>query len=435
MRIVQLKVENIKKLKALSIHPRGAMTVIGGRNGQGKSSTLDAIAMALGGKDEFCAQPVRHGAKNGFVVLELDEMTIRRTVTPEGGGTLTITNKENAKFASPQAMLDKLVGKLSFDPLAFLRLTPKAQAEALRALVGLDFVELDKRRAILFDSRTMVNRDLKTMQNRLEAMPPHPNAPIEEVSAVDLTKELEARLAINAEHERVREVLERMRNERAKDGHVLQCLRKEITALESRLASLKAQEKDMLTQENAAGVAMDAKVAEVKSQVWANTDEIRQQIAAAEETNRHVRSNADRLKVRADVMGLDRRATDLTNQLEAIDREKQVALESAKFPVGNLSFTDTGITYLGLPFEQASSAEQLRVSVAIGLAMNPSLKVLLIRDGSLLDDESLFDIGQMAEKAGAQVWIERVGEGDEVSVVIEDGAVKEDRTMAAVETV
>jgi hypothetical protein len=64
----------------------------------------------------------------------------------------------------------------------------------------------------------------------------------------------------------------------------------------------------------------------------------------------------------------------------------------------------------------------LRVSVAIGLALNPKLRVLLIRDGSLLDEDSLRLIGEMAEKADAQLWIERVEDGG-ATVIIEDGSI------------
>jgi hypothetical protein len=92
--------------------------------------------------------------------------------------------------------------------------------------------------------------------------------------------------------------------------------------------------------------------------------------------------------------------------------------------VDGLSFDDSGVLLNGLPFSQASQAEQLRVSVAMGFAQNPELKVLLVRDGSLLDGNSLNLLDQMARDHDGQVWIERVGEGDQCAVIIEDGVVK-----------
>src|SRR4029077_4178854 len=117
----------------------------------------------------------------------------------------------------------------------------------------------------------------------------------------------------------------------------------------------------------------------------------------------------------------------LTGLIEGMDQSKNEATTKAKYPVDGLQFdTAGGITLNGIPFEQCSSAEQLRVSVAIGIALNPKLKVLLIRDGSLLDDKSLLQVMAMAKEADAQVWIERVGEDEQTSVVIEDGAIRGD---------
>ena len=117
----------------------------------------------------------------------------------------------------------------------------------------------------------------------------------------------------------------------------------------------------------------------------------------------------------------------MTEQIEKWEEKKKDVLNSIQWPINGLGFdTAGGVTFDGIPFEQCSSAEQLRVSVAIGLALNPKLKILLIRDGSLLDDNSLAAIANQAAEADAQVWIERVGDKDPTAVVIEDGSVRED---------
>jgi hypothetical protein len=53
--------------------------------------------------------------------------------------------------------------------------------------------------------------------------------------------------------------------------------------------------------------------------------------------------------------------------------------------------------------------EAADVSVAVGFALNPAVKVLLIREGAFLDEDNLALVGRLAEEAGAQIWIERVG--------------------------
>jgi len=56
--------------------------------------------------------------------------------------------------------------------------------------------------------------------------------------------------------------------------------------------------------------------------------------------------------------------------------------------------------------------------------MNPELKVLLIREGAFLDEDNLAMVSKMADDAGGQLWIERVGTGKEMTVIMEDGSIK-----------
>jgi len=161
-----------------------------------------------------------------------------------------------------------------------------------------------------------------------------------------------------------------------------------------------------------------------------NRDAIRGRITSAESTNRKVRENRAYTEQSAEARGSREQGSALTEQIEALDAQKAERVEAADFPVDDLSFGDGEVIFAGIPFDQASSAEQLRVSIAMGLAMNPKLKVLLIRDGSLLDEESMELVSKMAEQADAQVWLERVGQDESTSVVIEDGSVRASEALA-----
>ena len=139
MKIVSLETENVKRLKAVRIEPDGTMVVIGGRNAQGKSSVLDSIEMALGGKESAPREPIRRGEKSARVVLQLDGeygLKIVRKFT-EKGSTLSIETADGMKPKSPQGLLDQLCNRIAFDPLQFVRQKPADQAATLRKLVGL----------------------------------------------------------------------------------------------------------------------------------------------------------------------------------------------------------------------------------------------------------------------------------------------------------
>ena len=169
MQIVNLRAENFKRLVAVEITPRGNVVQITGKNGAGKSSVLDSIQAALAGKDAMPAVPVHTGSKKAVITIDLGEYKVTRTMTPDGGGTLTVASKDGAKYPSPQAMLDKITGKLCFDPVAFARQRPEDQAQTLRKLVGLDFAELEKARAAAYTERTVVNRDVKALEAQVNS--------------------------------------------------------------------------------------------------------------------------------------------------------------------------------------------------------------------------------------------------------------------------
>ena len=49
--IKDFEAENVKRIRAVKLHPSPTgLTIIGGNNGQGKTSVLDSIAWALGGE-------------------------------------------------------------------------------------------------------------------------------------------------------------------------------------------------------------------------------------------------------------------------------------------------------------------------------------------------------------------------------------------------
>lgn len=422
MKIISLTAENVKRLKAVEIRPDGAMVVIGGRNGQGKTSILDAIEMALGGKDRAPAVPIRRGETEASVVLELDDLKVTRTFT-ENHSYLKVENKEGARFQSPQAILDKLVGELSFDPLEFSRMEPRRQLATLKALVGLDFSDLDQKRADLYRERSEVNRAARDLRGVLSNLTWNEDAPLEEVSAKALMEELRAAREVNQAHQRQRAELEKRRQEvQAKQGRLAE-VRNEILALEQKIRELQSLA-GQIEADIEAGIDSGKRFAEqVDALKDVDLSEIEARIAEADDVNRRVRENKAFADVDLKAEQAEAKAEAITYEIESVDREKAAALSSAKFPIPGMSFDENGVLLNGLPFSQASSAEQLRASVAMGLALNPKLKILLIRDGSLLDEDSLRMVAEMAAESEAQIWMERVSEGEECSVIISDGQI------------
>lgn len=421
-RIVKLEAENVKRLRAVTIAPDGAVVTIRGDNGQGKTSVLDAIEYALAGEKSHPAEPIRRGAEKARVVVETDDGTVIERRWTAGGTRLEVRNRDGLKYSTPQKLLDGLVGKLSFDPLAFMREKPERQAEVLRQLVGVDVSLLDAKRKQTFDARTEVNRRAAAAKARLDAVPvvEAPEAPL---SAADLHEEQDRRRAQHDENEGRRRELVAVKERYREVERRIATGRTEIARLEKALVDAKAllanDEKDL---EAALQRGQKLKV-EVEAIADPDLEEIPRRLREVEAVNERVRQKKARAAEAEQVRLAEEASARLTAEIEAIDAQKAEVLQQASFPVAGLGFGEGGVTFNELPLAQASAAEQLRVSMGMGLALNPKLPIVLIRDGSLLDSKSLALITRMAEEAKAQVWLEVVGKGG-VGIVIEDGQVE-----------
>ena len=413
MKIVHLYAENIMGLKVVEVSPAGNVILVGGDNGSGKSSLLNAIFLALAGgaASKGIARPVRDGENEARVRLDLGEMIITRTWR-NGRTYLKVETADGAKIATPQNLLDELIGSLTFDPLAFMRAHPKDQVTQVLALVDLpfDLAEKDAERQRVYDERTVVGREERSLAGQLDGMPdPGDAVPAAEIPISDLVATLSARQRTIAENREARQAAD------VAEARRVQALA-EVDRLEAALAAARI---DLGTATHAAGDARE----------WADTlvdpdvTEIERDLALAEESNRLWRDNAER---RATIMrhqDAKSRYDALTEALAAIDDEKAEALNRAQLPVDGLGFDEDGVTFQGHPLGDCCTAEKLRVSAAIGMRTNPELRILFIRDGSLLDDANLAMLDQLAQDDDYQVWVERVGDDGKPAIIMEDGEV------------
>lgn len=424
MKIINLKSKNVLRLDAVEITPNGNTVIIGGENAQGKSSVLDSILLAIGGRAAKHKQPLKNGKKSGAVVCETDDFIVTRSFS-KLGSTLKVQGKDGKTFSSPQKMLDKLTSSLTFDPLAWSRMGDAEQVDTLKKLVGLDFADLDKKRAELYSERTGVNSIGKQLKARYDAMPDYGDIPEEEIKIDDIMSELEKAQENNSKVEAAKTKIEIMESQVKSKENILKDTAESIEACEREIERLKKEQGEVMEEIKDINELIDGKKDFIESTPLIDTMELKEQINSVSESNRQIRAAQEKRQLGEELEAKRKESQALTLSITDIDEQKENILTETKFPIPELSFDEDGILFKGVPFSQASSAEQLRVSVGMGIAMNPELKVLLIRDGSLLDESNLKTIAEMAEKADAQVWIERVGKGEECQVIIEDGKIAE----------
>lgn len=434
-RIIGLQMENIKRIKVIDIRPQGPMVVVSGRNAQGKTSLLDGIEMVLRGEKAIPEKPMRRGSRKAKIQAEIGDKTVEFTLIrkfTESGSTLTVLDESGKKVESPQTLLSALYSSLTFDPLAFTRMDARKQIDTIRAIAGLDFTALDAKRKAAFERRTDVNREVTRLEGQLRSMPTHADAPKGPVNVAELIASLRR---VEAANQDIAAKWQDARDRRrmAADGlataeREAERLASVIDELERRLTLAKADAGKQAMKVKEARETIEALGDEQPRPEFSETQSIQDMIVRAETDNRQVRENAARAATAKALRDQQLSADKLTSAIEACDEEKRVALDGAKFPIPGMAFDETGVTLNGLPFDQGSSAEQLRASVAIGMASNPKLRVMLIRDGSLLDEEGMELMAMIATENDAQLWVERVSSDGAVGIVIEDGEVVEPST-------
>lgn len=399
MRVINLKAENIKRLTAIDITPQGDLVIVSGRNGQGKTSVLDAIWLALGGAPAGKAtkKPIREGADTASVTVDLGDIRVTRAFSGDKS-ILTVASADGAKYPRPQEMLEGLLGRLSFDPLAFAQQNEQAQRETLLSLIDFDPTAMDAKRADLYQQRTNIGRDGKQLEGQLRGLTAPPaDLPEAEQSAAAIIAELQEAQQARAYRATVAEALARRQEDVTRCEEALADAQIALAQMDATVKALPEEDPDV--------DAIHARLDNVE----ATNTAVRDARTYADVSRRHNEARIEYLR--------------LSDAIDEIDAAKAQAVTDAKMPIDGLAFDESGVTYNGVPFAQASAAERLRVSLAMAMAMNPTIRVIRITDGSLLDSGNMALIEQMAGAADFQVWVERVDESGAVGIVIEDGAV------------
>jgi len=407
MRILNLQAENIKKLTAIDITPKDDVILITGENGAGKSSVLDCITMALKGGREIPEEPIKHGEDKGKIMLDLGDYVVLRSFT-KNNTSLQIRSKEGALQSSPQKLLDKIVGNISFDPLDFMNNDKKKQREIFLSLIGVDTTGIDKEEKDLREERLLIGRQKDQLVARHKEMPEWKDVKgEEEISILSISKQLQDAIKTNSDIDTFIQDNENIKSTAMLDVERKKELEKELADL-----NLKINNAKLVYQSNKEKIATMVKI---------DTTPIEDSMATLETTNSHIRDNKEKVRVKLEADAAVDNYEGLTKRIDETISKRKKLLEKAPIPVPGLSFDDGELLYNDIPLDQASDGEKLMISLSISMALNPTLKVLRIKDGSLLDAKNRTIISKQVKDKGYQLWYESVGSDSKVGIVIEEG--------------
>lgn len=423
VKITSFEAENVKRVKAVALEPaQNGLTVIGGRNAQGKTSVLDAISWALGGGRCKPTKPKREGAvSDPYLKVELSNGII---VERKGANsTLKVLDSEGKK--SGQALLDEFLETLALNLPKFLNSTDKEKAETLLRIIGVgdELEELDNKSQAIYDQRTAIGQLERQKRGAAEEMTFWPDVPVETISASELIKEQQTILARNGENQRKRSQVVELKAKREHLAQRIANYEEGIAAKEAELAALKEQ---LETNRSLLGkidkdVAIAKKTADQLQDE--STEEIERSIASIDATNAKIRENYLRTDAIKEADELKAQYDDLTETLNAVRKQRTDLLANAKLPLPGLGVEGGVLTFNGQAWDGMSGSEQLKVATAIIRCLKPECGFVLVDKLEQMDTATLSEFGAWAESEGLQVIGTRVGTGDECSIVIEDGQV------------
>lgn len=415
VKITSFEAENVKRIKAVQLTPtENGLTVIGGRNNQGKTSVLDAIAWALGGNRLKPSNAHRDGSvMDPEIKIQLSNGLV---VERKGKNSeLKITDPTGKKAG--QSILDSLIGEMALNIPKFMDLNSKDKARRMLQIAGVDdqLAAIDKEKAEVASERLYVGRQARTAEENLTNMQRFPDSGTELWSASQLIEQQQAILMKNAENGRKRAALQENENR-------LNQLNAQIQQAESQLAQLKSGRLQLMTDiEIGRKNALDL--------YDESTDELEKNINMVDLHNQQVRDNLAFESEKKKAEELRAKFKELNAKALELDQSRLSLLQNANLPLEGLSVDETGeLIYKGQKWDGMSSSDQMRVSTAICQAMNPQCGFVLLDKLEQMDQQTMNEFGQWLETQGLQAIATRVSTGDECSVIIEDGRVKGETT-------
>lgn len=409
VKINKLEIENVKRVKAVKIEPTAnGLTVLGGRNNQGKSSVLDAIAWALGGNRYRPTQPQREGSvvpptlkltlSNGLVVERKGKNSDLKVIDPSGQ-------------KAGQGLLDSFVEELAINLPKFMEQTDKDKANTLLQIIGVGdkLYELEQQEKEVYNRRHAIGQIADQKEKYAKEMTYYPEAPKDLISMSELIQQQQQILAKNGENERKRQNLVQ-----------ITALKEQIDA---KVIELQRQLELALNEQNK--LANDLAIAQTSTEslIDESTAELEQNIQDIEDINRKVRANLDKDKAEDDAKEQRAQYAVLTDEIDAIRKEKLDLLTNANLPLPGLSVHDGELIYNGQQWDNMSGSQQLMVATAIVRKLKPDCGFVLIDKLEQMDLQTLNEFGQWLEQEGLQAIATRVSTGDECEIIIEDGYV------------
>jgi predicted ATP-dependent endonuclease of OLD family len=414
LKIAKLELENVKRVRAVELEPAmNGMTIIGGKNGQGKTSVLDAIAWALGGEKYRPSSSQREGS---VIPPRLHVVLDNGIIVDREGKNSSLKVTDPTGKRAGQQLLDEFIEKLALDLPKFLNQNNKEKAATLLKVIGMEaeVKSLDDEENAAYNRRHALGQIADQKEKYAAEMPDYPGAPEEIISASELIQQQQAILLKNAENQKKRDLVVELAHDKQRVNDEIARLQEQAQELNRRIEGAKInlakiEEDELIAQKSAADLEDES------------TAELEESLQKIDEINAQVRANMEKDKAVNEAAEIRAKYNDLTGEIESIRKKRVDLLASANLPLPDLTVENGELLYRGKAWDCMSSSEQMIVAVAIVRALNPKCGFVLLDKTEQMDIDTLNEFGKWLEKEGLQAICTRVSTGEECEIIIEDG--------------
>ncbi len=407
MRLSKVEVANFRGIRkaALEIPPDVHQLIIGGRNGAGKTSLLNALLFLLQGAGgmENAEYLLADGAEtlrvSGEFIGQGGELEMQVTRTGPAGRSLIVKDAEGKTRPRPQDYLNQLFNR-GLDPMEFVRMSAEEQRVAFKRITGVNTDDIDAEindiNRISSETARLRQAALTRIGNRrIDEM-----LPADELDAANLIGQIQTAIKHNAEK------TERQANLRAQE--------KGLKAAENDLDRLN-NEKDELLKRIAE--------AETQAELWRDgvrnarngiesfieidTEPLNAQLSDIKARNELIKENNElREQMRLlDELEVEQKKLNQEHRDKLEERKRSVSLSRVPYP--GLEMTEKGIALNGKSLAVNSETEQVLAGAALALAGNPEIRLILVPGGSGIGYEAIKALEEYCRDNDALFIMER----------------------------
>lgn len=425
VKITSLEVENVKRVVAVSLDCTGqSLTVIGGNNGDGKTSVLDSIMWALGGDRFKPTNPVHQGADGVYIKVTLDNgVTVERKGV---NGALKVTSGTGK---GGQSLLNEFVNTFALNLPKFMNAPAVEKSKMLLDVfpgLGAELNRLNQEAKRIFDERHAIGQVADRKAKYAEELPFDFEAPAELLSGAEMAKRMQEALAVNGRNQAQRNSVKQLEDQVKSMTYRVESTQKRVRDLEKSLEEARAELNRVTVDQLHAVDQLNISKVSASQLKDEDVTAVQKELENIDALNARCRANESKRNAEAEAAELKAQYNEATTKLEEVRRKRIELLAGVQMPLAGLSLDEEGqLIYRGQPWDCMSGAEQLRVSAAICAAVNPKCGFVLLDKLEAMDVDSLREFGDWLAERNMQAIGTRVSKGDECSIVIEDGNVLE----------